>query len=97
MIYEFDYVMKGVLRLLEKLKTAEKVVGTRTTLKAIENGKCEHVFIAEDADVFITRRVTELCRKAGCEYTRVETMKMLGEACGVQVPTACAAIKNHAE
>ena len=93
MIYEFDYVMKGVFHVLEKLKTADKVVGTRTTLKAIEAGKCVHAFVAEDADVFITRRVTELCQKMGVEYTRVETMKLLGEACGVQVPTACAAIK----
>lgn len=96
MMYKFDYVVKDVTELLEKLKTAIKAVGMRTTVKTIESGNCEHAFIADDADVFISRRITELCKQHGVEYTRVETMKMLGEACSVQVPTACAAIKKHA-
>ena len=96
MIYKFDYVVKDVNELLEKLKTAIKAVGMRTTIKAIESGNCAHAFIAEDADVFISRRITELCRQNDVEYTRVESMKALGEACSVQVPTACAAIKKHA-
>ena len=96
MIYKFDYVVKDVTELLEKLKTAIKAVGMRTTIKAIESGNCAHAFIAEDADVFISRRITELCRQNDVEYTRVESMKALGEACSVQVPTACAAIKKHA-
>ena len=96
MIYKFDYVVKDVTELLEKLKTAIKAVGMRTTIKAIESGNCEHAFIAEDADVFISRRITELCKQMNVEYTRVDSMKTLGEACSVQVPTACAAIKKHA-
>lgn len=96
MIYKFDYVVKDVNELLEKLKTAIKAVGMRTTIKAIESGNCEHAFIADDADVFISRRITELCKQMDVEYTRVSTMKALGEACSVQVPTACAAIKKHA-
>jgi len=95
-MYKFDYVVKDVTELLEKLKTAIKAVGMRTTIKAIESGNCAHAFIAEDADVFISRRITELCRQNDVEYTRVESMKALGEACSVQVPTACAAIKKHA-
>ncbi len=82
--------------MLERLNTSVKTVGMRTTIRAIENGRALHAFIAEDADVFITRRVQELCQMKDIPYTRVESMKMLGEACGVQVPTACAAIVNHA-
>ena len=82
--------------MLERLKTEPKTVGMRTTVRAIENGSAIHAFIANDADVFITRRVQELCQQKDIEYTRVDTMKELGEACGVQVPTACAAIKKHA-
>ena len=95
-MYKFDYVVKDVTELLEKLKTAIKAVGMRTTIKAIESGNCVHAFIADDADVFISRRVTELCRQMNVEYTRVESMKALGEACLIQVPAACAAIKKHA-
>ena len=82
--------------MLERLKTEPKTVGMRTTVRAIENGDVIHAFIANDADVFITRRVQELCQQKDIEYTRVDTMKQLGEACGVQVPTACAAIKRRA-
>ena len=82
--------------MLEKLKTEEKTVGLRTTVRLIENDQALHAFIAEDADVFITRRVQELCQTHSVEYTRVSSMKELGEVCGVQVPTACAAIKKHA-
>ena len=82
--------------MLERLKTEPKTVGMRTTIRAIEGGQAAHAFIANDADIFITRRVQELCQANDIEYTRVDTMKELGEACGVQVPTACAAIKKHA-
>lgn len=83
-------------KMIERLKSEPKTVGMRTTIRAIENGQAIHAFIANDADVFITRRVQELCQAKEIEYTRVETMKELGEACGVQVPTACAAIKQRA-
>ena len=82
--------------MLERLITEDKTVGLRTTVRLIENDQALFAFIAEDADVFITRRVQELCQSHGVEYTRVSSMKQLGEACGVQVPTACAAIKKHA-
>ena len=85
-----------MIRMLEKLKTDPKTVGMRTTIRAIENGEAVYAFLADDAEVFITRRVQELCQQKDVPYERIRTMKELGEACGVQVPTACAAIKRHA-
>ncbi|MBQ4158145.1 MAG: ribosomal L7Ae/L30e/S12e/Gadd45 family protein [Clostridia bacterium] len=82
--------------MLDTLKMSAKTVGMRTTIRAIESGAAYHAFIAEDADVFITRRVQELCQAKDIPYTRVESMKMLGEACGVQVGAACAALVKHA-
>lgn len=77
---------------MQRLKTESHTVGMRTTLRAIESGKAELVFLAEDADVFVTRRVQEACRAMNVAYERVSSMKELGEACGVSVKTACAAI-----
>ncbi len=77
---------------VERLKTDPHTVGMRTTLRAIETGKAELVFVAQDADVFVTRRVQEACRDANVAYERVSSMKDLGDACGVSVKTACAAI-----
>lgn len=76
----------------QRLKESKKTVGTRTTMRAIEAGNAVHVFVADDADLFITRRVTELCSERNVEYTRVDTMKKLGEYCGVNVKTACCAL-----
>lgn len=77
---------------MQRLKVNPHTVGMRTTLRAIENGKAELVFLAEDADVFVTRRVQESCKAKNVAYERVSSMKDLGEACEVSVKTACAAI-----
>ena len=77
-----------------RLKGADKVVGTRRLIKAIEAGQIRLAYVALDADLFITRQVTGLCREKNVPVVEVNTMKELGEACNVQVPTASAGIKK---
>jgi len=77
---------------LEELRNNAHTTGLRTTLRAIESGKAVKVFIADDADVFVKRRLQEACTASHIEYVRVAAMKELGEACGVSVKAACAAI-----
>ena len=77
---------------MQRLRTNPHTVGMRTTLRAIESGKAELVFLAQDADVFVTRRVQEACKAANVAYERVSSMAELGDACEVSVKTACAAI-----
>jgi len=79
--------------MLEKLRESnKKVVGTRRLMKAIQAGQVEIVYLAMDADLFIFRQVNEAANSAGIRVEQVNTMKALGEACGVQVPTASAGI-----
>ena len=79
--------------MLEKLRESnKKVVGTRRLCKAIVAGQVEIAYVAMDADIFIFRQVKDAAINAGIRVEQVETMKMLGEACGVQVPTASAGI-----
>ena len=80
--------------MLEKLKNAAKVVGTRRLLRAIQNGEIEEAYVARDADLFIIRQVREACANAGVKMIEVETMKELGQACGVEVKTASAGIRK---
>ena len=80
--------------MLEKLKNAAKVVGTRRLLRAIQNGEIEEAYVARDADLFILRQVREACANAGVKMIEVETMKELGQACGVEVKTASAGIRK---
>ena len=80
--------------MLEKLKNAAKVVGTRRLLRAIQNGEIEEAYVARDADLFILRQVREACAAAGVRMVEVDTMKELGQACGVEVKTASAGIRK---
>ena len=80
--------------MLEKLSASNKVVGTRRLLRALEAGEIAEAYLALDCDLFISRQVTEACNRAGVRLVEVNTMKQLGEACGVQVPTASAGIKK---
>ena len=78
--------------MLEKLKNSAKVVGTRRLVRAIEAGEISEAYIAQDADLFIVRQVKDACNRAGVRVVEVDTMKQLGEACGVDVKTASAGI-----
>ena len=80
--------------MLEKLKDASKVVGTRRLLRAIQAGEIEEAYVARDADLFILRQVRQAWADAGVRMVEVESMKELGRACGVEVKTASAGIRK---
>ena len=75
---------------MDELKTREHTAGMRTTLRAVESGRAEKVYIAEDADVFVRRRVQELCQQSNVPYEYVPDMKTLGGLAGLPIKTACA-------
>ena len=80
--------------MLERLKNADKVVGTRRLLRAILAGEIEEAYVARDADLFIYRQVRDACNKMNVRMVEVDSMKQLGEACGVEVKTASAGIRK---
>lgn len=74
------------------LLTANKVVGTKETLRMVENHQCKAVFVACDANPEIVKPLLSLCEKNGVEVTMVDNMKKLGECCGIKVAAASAGI-----
>jgi large subunit ribosomal protein L7A len=81
--------------MLDKLKKApKKIIGTKQTLKAIDKDQACMVFIAQDAEEHVVSQLKEVCRDKGVETVTVSTMKELGDACGIQVGAASAAILN---
>lgn len=78
--------------MLSSLKDQNKVVGTRRLLKALEQGKVKTVYLAMDADLYITDQVKGACRNFSVPIVEVPTKKELGEACGVEVKTAAAGV-----
>ena len=79
---------------MEKLKNADKIVGTRRLLRALAAGEVSEAYLAMDADLFIARQVREACEKANVRLTEVGSMKELGQACGIEVKTASAGIRK---
>ncbi|NMB35485.1 MAG: 50S ribosomal protein L7ae-like protein [Firmicutes bacterium] len=81
---------------LEKIKNAGKiVVGTRQTVKMIENDSAREVYLARDAEEKIIRPVIQSCKEKGLPVYFVETMAELGKACQIKVGAAMCAILDR--
>ena len=80
---------------LEALKTARrKTVGAKQTIKALERqSEVVHmVFVARDAEEYVIRDIVRMAQERGLEIHYVDTMAVLGKACGIEVGAATAAI-----
>lgn len=78
---------------LEKIKKAGRiVVGTRQTVKMIENNSAREVYVARDAEERIVLPVIQFCKEKGLPVYYVETMAELGKACQIKVGAAMCAI-----
>lgn len=78
---------------LEQLRTAtKKTIGTKQTLKAVEKGQAKQVFVAADAEEYVLQPLLRLCQEKGIPVLRIDSMRDLGKACGIEVGSASAAI-----
>ena len=69
-----------------------KVIGAKQTLKHLERGDAETVFVAGDAEERVLSPILRLAEDRGVPVVRMETMRELGRACGIAVGAATAAI-----
>ena len=77
---------------MRRLADSERVVGSNSVLRALAAGKLSLVYIAADADPFVTRRIAVEAEKSRVELVEVESMKALGSACGLDVAAAAAGV-----
>jgi len=68
------------------------MVGTKQTLKALQKGLAELVYVARDADEHVVREILDLSKDKNVEVVYADSMKRLGQACGIQVGAASAAV-----
>ncbi|KNY29130.1 ribosomal L7Ae/L30e/S12e/Gadd45 family protein [Pseudobacteroides cellulosolvens] len=78
--------------MLESIKSSKKTIGIRQSMKAVENGLADTVYIAKDADEKVVRSIKELCSSSDIEIVYIDTMKQLGKACGIEVGAAVACV-----
>lgn len=74
------------------LNAASRLVGTRQVLRGLKAGTVRRVYVANDADTYLFQQVARAAEDAGVPTVRVESMKELGHALGLQVACAAAAI-----
>ncbi len=70
----------------------QKTIGTRQTLKAIQKGIAQEVFIAQDAENQVTAPIVASCSVKEVPLVEVPSMRELGKACGIRVSCATVAI-----
>ena len=81
---------------LDDLKTAgAKVVGVKQTAKALQKQTVSGVFIAADAEERITAPIKAECEKQNVDCLIVESMQVLGKACGIHAGASAAAILKN--
>ncbi|TYS54547.1 50S ribosomal protein L7ae-like protein [Sutcliffiella horikoshii] len=68
------------------------IVGTKQTVKALKSGTVKEVVIAEDADVIVTQKVVQTANEYNIPVLKVDSMKKLGKACGIEVGASAVAI-----
>ena len=78
--------------MLENLRTHEKVIGVKQSRRAVRDGLAQLVFLAFDADPALTGPVEQQCRQHNVPVIREYSMKELGQAAGIQVGAAVAAL-----
>jgi len=77
---------------LPDLSKLNLVVGAKQLKKAVKAGRVRYVFLAENADPAVTDPLDELCRQHHIPITWVPSMAELGQACGIEVGAAAAAV-----
>jgi len=79
----------------EKVTQANDVViGKKQTMKALKAGQIRELIIAEDADRHILDELLLLAEEARVPIVKVDSMKKLGKACGIDVGAATVAIRG---
>lgn len=77
---------------LEALRDANRVIGIKQVTKAVRKGIARTVYIADDADERCRMPLVNLCEEQTVGFIRVDSMKELGKACGIEVGAAAAAV-----
>ncbi len=83
---------EGETQMPNRLETSLRVVGTKQTLKAIQAGQAEVVYLAGDADEHVTGPIRKECIHRGIKIVEMETMAELGKACSIEVGAAVASV-----
>lgn len=75
-----------------RLAESPNVVGAKQTLKTIQGGQIDLVYLARDADEHVIGPIRKECEMRGINIVEVESMTELGKACSIEVGAAVAGV-----
>lgn len=78
--------------MITKLKSHNKVVGAKQVRRALMTSNVELVYIAKDAESKVTDEIIQFCNEEHIPIIHIENMRILGEACGININAAVAAL-----
>lgn len=77
---------------MQELKKIPHVSGLKQTERAVKREKAKRVFIARDANPIMLEKLRVLCVERNVPVEEGHTMRELGNACGLDVGAAAAAL-----
>lgn len=81
--------------MVARLSTGDKVVGIKQVKRALNSQEVEVLYLAEDSDEDLQNQILDLAIKNDVQVIKLETMKELGIACGIDVSAASAALLKN--
>lgn len=70
------------------------VVGTRQSKRLLASGEAAKVYVARDAAPHVTMPVVELCDSQGVAVEYIDSKKMLGKLCNIDVDASVVVVKK---
>lgn len=80
------------MHLIELKRQNKLIIGTKQSSRTINDSKAKTLFVAKDCEQHVIRSIVESAKERGVQIVYVESMKKLGEACGIDVGAATAVI-----
>jgi len=80
--------------MINELNTNNKYIGLKQSMGAIEQGTAAKAFLAKDTQPHIRNKIIASCLENGVPVEYAETMRGLGEACGIDVGAAVVVLLN---
>ena len=62
-----------------------KVIGIKQCKKAINNGEGKILYVAQDVDMKLLESLLELAKQNSIEVRFIDSMRILGKMCGIDV------------
>ncbi|MEN8907067.1 MAG: ribosomal L7Ae/L30e/S12e/Gadd45 family protein [Clostridiales bacterium] len=78
--------------MIEELKTCKKAIGLKQSIKALENETAKKLYIANDAEEKIVKNIIEMAKSKNITVNYVDSKKLLGKLCGINVGAAVVSI-----